>query len=80
MFTHAQTMSYDNENNFLTVQEVSNLLQLSALTIYKYIKTGKLSAIQFGGHYRISKDFLDAFITSHKVPKGCKEYSQDQIK
>lgn len=62
----AQTMSYNNETNFLTVQEVSELLRLSVLTIYKYIKAGKLTALEFGGHYRISKASLNSFIDNHK--------------
>lgn len=53
--------------NFLTVHDVSELLRLSVLTIYKYIKVGKLEAVEFGGHYRISKLSLEAFINKHKV-------------
>lgn len=62
-------MSYNNgyngQNRFLTVQEVSALLRLSVLTIYKYIKEGKISVVEFGGHYRISKSSLDSFIQEH---------------
>lgn len=64
-----KTMRYDNKSNFLTVQEVSHLLRLSVLTIYKYIKSGTLDAVEFGGHYRISKTSLDLFIEKHKVRK-----------
>lgn len=62
---------YSGENKFLTVQEVSSLLRLSTLTIYKYIKEGKISVIEFGGHYRISTSSLDNFIDTHIfVSKG----------
>jgi len=57
----------DTDNNFLTVSEVSSILRLSVLTIYKYIKEGKLSAFDFGGHYRISSSSLSDFISSRKV-------------
>lgn len=67
--TSALTMSYNSGNNgqsrFLTVQEVSSLLRLSVLTIYKYIKEGKISVVEFGGHYRISKSSLNSFIQEH---------------
>jgi len=63
----AQIMLDNNETNFLTVAEVSELLRLSELTIYKYIKLGMLDASEFGGHYRISKSSLDLFIENHKV-------------
>ena len=64
---HAQTISHMNGQNFLTVQEVSELLRLSVLTLYKYIKGGQLEAVEFGGHYRISQSSLESFIERHKV-------------
>ena len=67
IIVHVQTMRYNIKTNFLTVAEVSGLLRLSVLTIYKYIKTGKLSAVEFGGHYRISKPSLEEFREDHKV-------------
>ena len=63
----AHIMLDNNETNFFTVAEVSELLRLSELTIYKYIKSGMLNAAEFGGHYRISKTSLDLFIENHKV-------------
>lgn len=60
-------MSRLNLKDFLTVQEVAALLQLSALTIYKYIKTGRLEAIAIGRHYRVSKSSLEVFLKSHTV-------------
>ncbi len=56
-----------NTSEFLTVQEVADVLRLSVLTIYKYIKEGQLEAVEFGGHYRVSSDSLDSFIKEHKV-------------
>lgn len=67
IIVHVQTMRYSIETNFLTVAEISDLLRLSVLTIYKYIKSGKLDAVEFGGHYRISKASLNLFIANHKV-------------
>lgn len=64
-------MSYIVETNFLNVKEVSSLLNLSALTIYRYISEKKLKAIQFGGRYLIDKLSLDKFIQekeSNKTP------------
>ena len=60
-------MSYKQTEEYLTVLEITRILRLSALTIYKYIKEGKLIAIEFGGHYRISKSALQAFIQEHRV-------------
>ena len=60
-------MGYNLTSDFLTVQEVADLLRLSTLTLYKYIKEGNLEAMEFGGHYRVSKNSLDKFIATHKV-------------
>lgn len=62
-------MRYDTEMDFLTVREVSNVLRLSILTIYKYIKELKLEAVEFGGHYRIPRSTLETFIKKHRVEK-----------
>lgn len=63
----ARIMTDNNQNNFLTVAEVSGVLRLSELTIYKYIKSGSLEAVEFGGHYRISEASLNLFIAHHIV-------------
>lgn len=55
------------ENVFFTVDEVSSILKITSLTLYKYIREGILEAVQIGGHYRIEKEALERFIQSHKV-------------
>ena len=60
-------MNFVPTNDFLTVSEVAEMLRLSVLTIYKYIKEGQLEAVEFGGHYRVSQSSLDTFIKIHKV-------------
>ncbi len=67
MAIHISIMIDISKTNFLTVAEVSALLRLSELTIYKYLKEGKLEAVEFGGHYRISESSLFKFIEKHKV-------------
>lgn len=65
-------MSFNGRNDFLTVAEVSSILKLSVLTIYKYIKEQKLEAVEFGGHYRIEKYSLHRFIKAHRVQSKIK--------
>jgi putative molybdopterin biosynthesis protein len=55
------------DNQFLTPAEVSKVLQLSLLTIYKYIRNKELLAIKFGRNYRIRREDLDNFIKSNKT-------------
>jgi excisionase family DNA binding protein len=53
--------------NLLTPEQVSEILQINVLTVYKYIKTGKLEAIRLGRSYRILPEGLDHLIKSHRV-------------
>lgn len=63
-------MSFNIDEKFFTVKEISELLKLSELTIYKYIKENRLEAIEFGGHFRISEASLQAFLSNHKSNQG----------
>jgi excisionase family DNA binding protein len=58
------------QDKFLTVQEVSDVLRLSVLTIYKYIKSGRIGAVEFGGHYRILESSLNNFVRKSAVKSG----------
>lgn len=60
-------MSFNQTSLFFTVAEVSVILRLSTITVYKYIRENKIDAIEFGGHYRIAHSSLDKFIRNHKV-------------
>ena len=51
-----------------TVSEVARILKLSTITIYKFIREQKLEAIEFSGHYRVSSQSLEKFITEHTIP------------
>lgn len=56
-----------NNNEFLTVEQVSDLLQLHWQTVLNYIKNGKLKAVKLGKGYRIGKFDLDNFIKENKT-------------
>jgi len=53
--------------SLLTAKEVAALLKFNTLTVYAYIRNGKLPAVKFGKNYRISEDDLNKFITSNRV-------------
>lgn len=48
---------------FLTVQEVADLLRVNKMTIYRYIKAGKIAAVKIGKDYRLADNELQKFIT-----------------
>ena len=51
----------------LTVQDVAKILRLNPLTVYGYIRAGKLRAAKFGRYYRVSQADLQEFIQQHTM-------------
>lgn len=52
---------------FLTVKEAANILKVNVLTVYEYIKHGKLKALHLGRNYRISTTDFDVFIQKNST-------------
>jgi excisionase family DNA binding protein len=53
----------------MTPEQVAEILQIHVLTVYSYIRQGKLSAIRLGRNYRISPDDLERLIEMNRVQK-----------
>jgi excisionase family DNA binding protein len=51
----------------LTVEQVAAYLQLNRLTVYRYIREGRLPAVKLGKAYRIRQADVEAFLESQKV-------------
>ncbi len=60
----------NGDNNLLTPGQVANILQVHVLTVYGYIRQGKLAAIRLGRSYRIIPGDLARFIESNRVKKS----------
>ena len=56
-------------NNFLTVEQVAQALQIHWQTVLNYIKSDKLEALKLGKGYRISREALDKFIKNNQTNK-----------
>jgi putative molybdopterin biosynthesis protein len=54
---------------FLTVEEVANILKVTKMTIYRYIKAGKLTAYKVGKDFRINKQEFDKFLSKIRQEK-----------
>ena len=52
------------ESEFLNVKQVAEKLGIKAVTVYKYLREGKLrgSYFKIGGIYRFQRDLLDGII------------------
>lgn len=55
------------KDKFLTAQEASELLKVNIMTIYRYIKAGKLRAYKTGKEFRIKEKDFNNFLDKVKV-------------
>ena len=58
-----------SEKDFYTAIELADKLQVNIMTIYRYIKAGKLRAYKFGKEFRIEKAEFDKFLQKAKYGK-----------
>ncbi len=58
--------SIPNEE-FYSAQELAQQLRLNVMTIYRYIKAGKLKAYKIGKEFRIEKQEFDNFLDKAKI-------------
>lgn len=59
-----------NTNHLLTPGQVAGILRVHVLTVYSYIRRGKLDAVRLGRSYRIIPEDLKLFIESNRVKKS----------
>lgn len=52
------------DKEFYKAEELAEKLQLNIMTIYRYIKAGKLKAYKIGKEYRIDKQEFERFLKS----------------
>lgn len=50
------------DEKLLTAKEVAGLLKINTLTVYDYIKEGRLKAYRLGSRYRIGNKQLQKFL------------------
>lgn len=52
----------NKQKEFYLVEELAEKLRISNMTIYRYIKAGKLKAYKIGKEFRIDKDEFNKFL------------------
>lgn len=52
---------------FYTAFDLAEKLEVNVMTIYRYIKSGKLKAYKFGKEFRIEKKEFDKFLKKSEV-------------
>lgn len=50
------------EKEFFRAQELAEKLSVNVMTIYRYIKAGKLKAYKFGKEFRIGKEDFEKLL------------------
>ncbi len=56
-----------NAKEFYTADDLAKVLQVNIMTIYRYIKAGKLIAHKIGKEFRIDKTEFERFLKSTKI-------------
>lgn len=67
------------EEQFLTVEQVSKILQLHPYTVLKYIKDGRLRGVKLGRRYRLKKSDVDEFLERNGFEKTKEEKKMFKI-
>lgn len=49
-------------DNYYTPQEIADRLKVNKMTVYKWIREGKLKAVKIGDLWRIAESELERFI------------------
>ncbi len=55
------------DEQFYSIQEVSSMLKVAYLTVYRWVQSKHLLALKAGKQYRIKKNDLDEFLKGRKV-------------
>jgi len=53
--------------HFYTAREVADKLRVNIMTIYRYIKAGKITAYKIGKEFRIEKKEFERFLEGVKT-------------
>ena len=62
----AKEQNFSNVN-FLTVQEVAELMRVSKMTVYRLVHAGELPAVRFGRSYRVPSNTVENYLRSAVV-------------
>ncbi len=54
------------DDQYYSIEEISKMLKVAYLTVYRWIQSGKLNAMKAGKQYRIEKNVLEKFLQSKK--------------
>ena len=53
----------------LTINEIAAALRVSKMTVYRFIRDGRLPAIRVGSSLRVYRDDLDTYLSAAFLPR-----------
>jgi excisionase family DNA binding protein len=71
--------SRDFRSDLMTVEQVADYLQLNKLTVYKYIREGRLPAARLGKAYRIRLSDVDSFLERQMARPGSRAVARPKV-
>lgn len=67
------------QREYLSPNEIAELLGVSPFTIRRYIKLGELRAVKLLGGFRVHRDDLQRFLKAHEVNSAEEELSSEEV-
>jgi excisionase family DNA binding protein len=67
------------QREYLSPNEIAELLGVSPFTIRRYIKLGELKAVKLLGGFRVHRDDLQRFLKAHEVNSTEDELSPEEV-
>lgn len=61
------TAETQSKTDLYLVSEIAERLRVSEMTIYRYIKAGRLDAYKFGKEFRVTKGAFTRFLKEHEL-------------
>jgi putative resolvase len=49
---------------YYSIEEVAKMLKVAYLTVYRWVRAGKMKSVKAGRQYRITQSELDKFLNS----------------
>lgn len=60
-------MRKGHQKDFYTAKEIAELFSMNVMTIYRYIKAGKLKAHKIGKEFRVGRAEFERFLKKTRV-------------
>lgn len=54
------------QDEFYTLHEIAKLLKVSYMTVFRWVRAGKLEAYKIEKQYRINRESLEKFVLERK--------------